>query len=360
LSGGDRPERIQGALVTANLFPMLGAQPAAGRNFLPEEEHNGQFGIVIDRRACRRRYFGPEPHQQDSRDWRERTLTLNGEAYRVIGVMPAGFEIARGGGMPQGLAFAPRADLWAPIPFKPEDRANIRRYPIVIGRLRPEVTIEQAQSAMTTLARRFDPSESHLSVKLVALSEQLTGKVRPALLFLTGAGGLALLIACANVANMKLAGAAARRREFALRAALGASRLRLARQVVTEGLTLSAIAGAGGWLLAHWLRNLIMAFSPDDLPRAREITLDGAVLGFTLLASIGAGIIFSLAPAVRFSRPDLNEDLKPGGGMMTLSLSRLSLGSMLVVAEFALALALLLGAVLLLSCCSSTSLLALF
>src|SRR5262249_14209011 len=293
LSGGDRPERIQGALVTANLFPMLGAQPAAGRNFLPEAEHNGQHRIVIISQDSRRRYCGAEPHQQDSRDWRERTLTLNGEAYRVIGVMPAGFEIARGGGMPQGLAFAPRADLWAPIPFKPEDRANIRRYPIVIGRLRPEVTIEQAQSAMTTMARRFDPSESHLSVKMVALSEQLTGKVRPALLLLLGAVGLALLIACANVANMKLAGAAARRREFALRAALGASRLRLARQVVTEGLTLSAIAGAGGWLLAHWLRNLIMAFSPDDLPRAREITLDGAVLGFTLLASIGAGIIFS-------------------------------------------------------------------
>jgi putative ABC transport system permease protein len=134
-----------------------------------------------------------------------------------------------------------------------------------------------------------------------------------------------------------------------LRAALGANRLRLARQVVTEGLMLSVIAGAGGWLLAHWLRNLIVAFSPDDLPRAREITLDGAVLCFTLLASMGAGVIFSLAPAIRFSKPDLNEDLKPGGGMMTLSLSRLSLGSLLVVAEIALALALLLGAGLLLN-----------
>jgi putative ABC transport system permease protein len=349
LSGGDRPERIQGVLITANLFPLLGAQPAAGRNFLPEEERDGWHRVVIVSHDFWRRRFGDDLRSQDTQGWREKTLTLNGEAYRVIGVMPSGFEIARGGGMPQGLAFAPHADLWTPIHFKPEDRANFSRYPIVIGRLRPDVTMEQAQSAMTTLARRLDPSESSLSVKLVALSEQLTGKVRPALLVLLGAVGLVLLIACANVANLKLAGAAARRREFALRAALGASRLRLARQVVTEGLLLSVTAGVGGWLLAHWLRNLIVVFSPDDLPRAREISLDGAVLGFTLLASIGAGVIFSLAPAARFSRPDLNEDLKPGGGMMTLSLSRLSLGSLLVVAEVALALALSLGAGLLLN-----------
>ncbi len=353
LSGGDRPERIQGVRVTANLFSLLGVQPAAGRDFLPEEELDGQHRVVIISHDFWRRRFGDDPQTQDTQGWRERTLTLNGEAYRVIGVAPAGFEIARGGGMPQGLAFAPRADLWTPIAFKPEDRVNIRRYYDVVGRLRPEVTIEQAQSAMTTLARRLDrshtPSESSESVKLVALSQQLTGKVRPALLVLLGAVSLVLLIACANVANLKLAGAAARRREFALRAALGASRLRLARQVVTEGLLLSVIAGVGGWLLAHLLRNLIVAFSPDDLPRAREIKLDGAVLGFTLLASVLTGVIFSLAPAARFSRPDLNEDLKPGGGTMTLSLSRFSLGSLLVVAEVALALALLLGAGLLLN-----------
>jgi putative ABC transport system permease protein len=347
LSAGDKPERIQGMLVTANMLPLLGAQPVAGRNFLPEEERAGQHRVVIISHDFWRQRFGNDP--QDLRDWRERTLTLNGEAYRVIGVMPAGFEIVRGGGMPEGLAFASRADLWTPIPFKPEDRTNFSRYPIVIGRLRQEVTMEQAQSAMTALARRLDPSEPQMSVRLIALSEQLTAKVRPALLVLFGAVGLVLLIACANIANLKLAGAAARRREFALRAALGASRLRLARQVVTEGLLLSVIAGTGGWLLAHLLRNLIVTFSPDDLPRVREITLDGAVFCFTLLASILTGFIFSLAPAVRFSRPDLNEDLKPGGGMMTLSLSRLSLGSLLVVAEVALALALLLGAGLLLN-----------
>src|SRR5262249_12506844 len=263
-----------------------------------------------------RRRFGND--LPDTQSWREKTLTLNGETYRVIGIMPAGFEIAGGGGMPQELAFAPRAELWTPIPFKPEDQANIRRYPIVVGRLRSDATLEQAQAEMTALARRLDPSESQMCVKLVALSEQLTGKVRPALLVLLGAVGLVLLIACANVANLKLVGTVARRREFALRAAPGAKRLRLARQVVAEGLMLSVTAGAGGWLLAHWLRNLIVAFSPDDLPRAHEITLDGAVLCFTLLASMGAGVIFSLAPAVRFSKPDLNEDLKPGGGMMTL------------------------------------------
>ncbi len=262
LSSGNRPERIQGVLVTATLFSLLGVQPAAGRNFLPEEERYGQHRVVIVSHDFWRRRFGDDPQTQDTQGWRERALTLNGETYRVIGMMPAGFEIARGGGMPKGLAYAPRADLWTPIPFKPEDRANIRRYPIVIGRLRPEVTMEHAQSTMTELARRLDPSEPHKIVKLVALSEQLTGKVRPALLVLLGAVGLVLLIACANVANLKLAGTAARRREFALRAALGASRLRLARQVVTEGLLLSALAGASGWLLAHWFRNLIVAFQP--------------------------------------------------------------------------------------------------
>jgi putative ABC transport system permease protein len=355
LFGGDRPERIQGALVTSNLFPLLGARLAAGRDFLPEEERDGQHRVVIVSYDFWRQRFGGASGPQDMQGWREKTLTLNGESYRVIGVMPAGFEIARGGGMPQGLAFAPRAELWTPFPFKPEDRANFSRYPIVAGRLRPEVTMEQAQSAMTALARRLDPSESTLSVKIVALSEQLTGKVRPALLVLLGAVGLVLLIACANVANLKLAKAAARRREFALRAALGASRMRLARQMVTEGLLLSLIAGVCGWLLAHWLRDLIVAFSLDDLPRAREITLDGAVLCFTLLTSIGAGVVFSLAPAVRLLKPDLNEDLKSGGGhgghgaMMTLSLSRISLGSLFVVAEVALALALLAGAGLLLN-----------
>jgi len=343
LSGSGRPERIQGVRVTANLFSLLGVQPLAGRKFLPEEEREGQHRVVIISHDFWRQRFGENPYTN------EMTLTLNGEAYRVIGVAPPGFEIARGGGMPQGFEFAPRADLWTPIPFKPGDRIEIRRYPYVIGRLAPVVTMEQAQSAMTALARRLDPSEPQLSVKLVALSEQWTGKVRPALLVLLGAVGLVLLIACANVANLKLVRAAARQREFALRAALGASRLRLARQMVTEGLLLSVIAGAGGWLMAHWLRNLIVAFSPDDLPRAHEITLDGTVLGFTLLASMLTGIISSLVPAARFSKPDLNADLKPGGGMMTFSLSRFSPGSLLVVAEVALALALLLGAGLLLN-----------
>jgi putative ABC transport system permease protein len=343
LSGGERPERIQGVFVTANLFPLLGVQPIRGRNFAPEEERAGQHQVVIVSHDFWRQHLG------GGRDMQAKTLRLNGETYRVIGVMPAAFEIARGGGMPQGLAFARQADLWIPFPFKPDDRKNFSRYPIVIGRLRSDLTVDAAQSVMTPLARRLDQSEPNLSVKLIPLSEQLTGKARPVLLVLLGAVGLVLLIACANVANLKLAGAAARRREFALRAALGATRLRLARQMLTEGLLLSMLAGVGGWMLAHWLRGLIVAFSPHDLPRVQEVTLDSTVLGFTLLASILTGIVFSLAPAVRFSRPDLNEDLKTGRGMMSLSLSRFSLGSMLVVSEFALALALLLGAGLLLN-----------
>ena len=347
LSGGDRPERIQGLRVTANLFSLVGVRPAAGRDFLPEEERDGQHRVVIISQDFDRRYFGAAPYPQG------KILILNGKTYQVVGIMPAGFEVVRGGGMPQGLEFIPRTDLWVPIPFKPEDRANIRRYFHVVGRLRPEVTMEQGQNAMTNLARMLGrdstPAESTQSVKLVALSEQLTGKVRAALLILLGAVGLVLLIACANIANLKLARAAARQREFALRAALGASRWRLVRQVMTEGLLLSMIAGAGGWLLARWLLHLILLLSPDNLPRTREITLDGAMLGFTLLASILVGVIFSLAPAVRFSNPNLNEAIKPASTTAMSGLSRFGFGKMLVVAEVALSLILLLGAGLLIN-----------
>jgi putative ABC transport system permease protein len=186
-------------------------------------------------------------------------------------------------------------------------------------------------------------------VKLVALSEQLSGKVRPTLLVLFGAVGLVLLIACANVANLNLTRAAGRQREFAVRAALGANRGRLMRQMLIEGLMLSLLAGIVGTLLAYWLHHLIVAFSPDDLPRVREITIDHTVLGFTMLVSLLSGLLFSLAPALRFSNPNLHEAMKPGVRRIAFNLSRFNLGSLLVVAEIALSLVLLLGAGLLLN-----------
>ena len=347
LSGGDRPERVQGLSVTADLFPLLGVRPAGGRDFLPEEEQEGRHRVVIISDDFRRRHFGADPRPQG------KTLTFNGEAYEVIGVMPPGFEVARGGGMPRGLEIMPRTDVWTPIAFKPDDRENIRRYLHVVGRLRPEVTPAAAQAEMTALARRLDrehtPSDSPESVKLVPLEEQVTGKARPALYVLFGAVGLVLLIACANVANLKLTAAVARQREFAVRAALGASGGRLARQLITEGLLLSLLAGAAGLALAHGLCRLIVAFRPEDLPRAAEITLDGNVLGFTTLATLLTGVLFSLAPALRVSRTDLHDAMKPGTKMATASLALSGPGGMLIVAEVAVSLVLLVGAGLLLN-----------
>lgn len=347
LTGGDQPERLQGVYVTANLFPLLGVSPSMGRNFSPTEERFGQHRVVIINQEFRRRYFGAEANPVG------KPISLNGEPYDVIGVMPEGFEIARGGGMRQGLEFRPQADFWVPYPFKPEDQTNINRYFHVIGRLRADGTIEQTQNAMGALARSLDrdhtPADSPEGVKLIPLYEQLNGKIRPALLMLFGAVGLVLLIACANVANLNVTRAAARQREFAVRAALGANRGRLLRQMLTEGLLLSMLAGIGGAMLAYWLQHLIVTFSPDDLPRVREITVDRNVLGFTMMISLVSGLLFCLAPALRFSNPNLYEVIKPGSQEIAFNLSRLSLSSVLVVAEIAMSLVLLLAAGLLLN-----------
>src|SRR5262245_37342251 len=249
--------------------------------------------------------------------------------------------------MPEGFKFPDEADAWAPITLDP-----MRNDLNIIARLQPLATPAQAQVELTTLAQRL-PQESlqknrTLHVNLIPLQEQIVGDVRSSLLIFLGAVSFVVLIACANVANLLLARAATREKEMAVRAALGASRLRIIRQLLTESLLLALSGGVLGLWLASGILKLLVAFAPQDVPRLTTIRIDPWVLGFTLLLSILTGIIFGLAPALQASRLDLNTALKESGTRGTGDGSRHRLRSLLVVAEVSLALVLLIGAGLLL------------
>ena len=333
-SGGGEPERINGAYVTADLFPLLGVAPAAGRVFAAEEDSPGHEQVVILSYSLWQRQFGAD------RSVLGKTLLINGKDATVVGVMPAGFQ------------FPDReVELWKPIAFDAEDLSEGNRgshYLRVIGRLKPSVSLEQAQAEMNTIAQRIqqqhtDTYQTGFGANVVSRHEQVVRSVRPVLLILLGAVGFVLLIACANVANLLFARAAARQREIAIRTALGAGRLRIIRQLLTESLLLSLLGGGVGLLLALWGVDLLVALAPDSVPRLNEIRLDARVLGFTLLASLLTGLIFGLAPALQLSKPDLNESLKEGRGAGE-GFRRQHIRNLLVVSEVALSLILLIGA----------------
>jgi putative ABC transport system permease protein len=334
-SGGGEPERINGAYVTAELFPLLGVAPIAGRTFSAEEDSPGHEQVVVLSYGLWQRQFGAD------RSVVGKTLTINGKDATVIGVMPAGFQ------------FPDRdVELWKPIAFDADDLSENNRgshYLRIIGRLKPGVGLEQAQAEMSTIAQRIaelhtDTYQLGFGAKVVSRHEQVVHSVRPVLLILLGAVGFVLLIACANVANLLYARAAAREREIAIRTALGAGRLRIIRQLLTESLLLSLTGGALGLLLALWGVDLLVALAPASVPRLNEISLDGRVLGFTLLASLLTGLLFGLAPALQLSKPDLNESLKEGGRGGGDSFRRHRIRNLLVVSEVALSLILLIGA----------------
>ena len=329
VTGDGEPERIEAALTTANFFHVLGVTPALGRAFNPDEETSGRDRVVVLSHGFWERRFGSRA------DVVGRTITLSGLPYTVVGIAPAGFK------------FGNPSDLWAPLRT---DTTRGRRadFLAVVGRLGPGTTLDQAQAQMTTIGRaleaQYPESNTGWSPELVSLKEQIVGGIRPALLIFMGAVGLVLLIACANVANLMLMRAAAREREMAIRAALGAGRKRIVRQMLTESLVISLLGGALGLLLAAWGMSALGAAQTGSIPRLEESGVDGRVLLFTLLLSIVTGLLFGLAPALRLVRGKTQASLREGARGASGGIGVHQLRGALVLAEVALALVLLVGA----------------
>ena len=326
VAGAD-PEQVRGARVSAGLFEMLGVSPSQGRTFTDEEDQPGRENVVILGHGLWKRRFGGDPNIVGQ------SITLSASSYTVIGIMPATFQ------------FPDReTEFWAPIAFTARQaQQHGSHYLVVVGRLKRDVTAGQAavemQSIAARLAEQHPNSNAGWSTNIFPLQEYEVRDIKSGLFFLLGAVALVLLIACTNVANLLLARSTARQKEIAIRSALGASRLRVVRQLLTESIVLAAVGGAIGLLLAFWGIKSLLALAPEDLPRIKDVVIDLRVLGFTLIVTMVTGIIFGLAPALQASNPNLNETLKEAGRGTTAGRHRVRSG--LVVVEVALALMLL-------------------
>src|SRR5215216_3978300 len=332
LTGSGEPERLTVSSITGNYFDTFGVRPALGRGFSLENEKTGQDHVTVLSHAFWQTRFGGDPNIVN------KTFLLDGKAYEVLGVMPA--EVV----LPQP------AQLWVPLNFDadPEMKMRNTRFLLGIGRLKEGVTLAQAQADTDLIAaqleRQFPDSNTGWNLRLIPLREILVGGSRKMLFILFGAVGFVLLIACANVANLLLVRAAARQKEIAMRTALGASRGRIIRQMITESLLLAIFGGTLGALLAVAGVKLLVSLGENSIPRTANVKIDATVLAFTLLTSLATGLLFGLAPAFRAMKENLVDSLKEGirGGSETSLRNRTR--SLLVVFESAVAVMLLIGA----------------
>jgi len=348
LTSKGEPERVGTIRVSSNLLPMLGQTAALGRVFSPDEDSPGKPATAVLSYGMWLRHFGADPKMIG------KSVTLNGIPYEVVGIMPRAFSLPRE--VLPTLDGAEQADILLPLPM-PVDAAQNRDHEDynIMGKLRPGVSVAQAQAEMDTITARLRhdypqtyPPNGGLTFGIVPLLEQVVGDARPTLFVLLGAVGFVLVIACANVANLLLARAVARQKEIAIRTALGASRFRIVRQVLTESVLLSLSGAACGVLLAFWSLHWIHVFGPKSVPRINDIGIDRVALVFTFVLSVVSGTVFGLVPALRVSRFDLHATLKDANrgtaGASAVWGRGHNMRRMLVISELALCVMLLIGA----------------
>ncbi len=335
LTGSGEPEMLLGARVSTNYFATLGLSPILGRAFSAEEGQPGRNSVIILGHGLWVRRFGADP------DIIGKAITLDGTSYTVVGVMPAGIYPTWPMTSTQIIFQPSHQDYLIPFTLNEQRAANRNSHVLgVIGRLKQGVTIKDAQSEMDVIAARLEqqyPEDRNEGILVSPLVDEVVGSVRPALLILLGTVGLVLLIACANIASLLLARMTGRQKEVAIRAALGASRLRLVRQFFVEGLLLALVGGAAGIWLALFGIDLLLKIIPQEIPRLDQVRVDSNVLGFTLLISLLSSLVFGLMPALQTSRPDLVETLKEGGRSLQPGTSRQMFRRLLVVAQVSLA-----------------------